>query len=627
MKDSRRRWPRSASGRAATVTPAIWPGEGPAEVRVHRLCELITESDRRGAAQRRQQRRTPRRKATRSRSSSSALLSMQSQAARSATRGRITTPAAACGSKTPRSRPTGSSRTSAPSSPARCAQARRRSPPSMPRRRVRSLAITPRRTCFTKRFARRSESRSCRRAPGSGPDHTTFDIPLNRAVTKDELASINRRVMEKVREALPFHESQMPYKEAVAAGRHAPLRGEVRRRRPSRVLRRLDVRALRRHAREEHRGRRHGGDRLRTEHRLRPAPHRHGGRARPPTSSCGETAICSPSLRARSTSLPNSCPNGSGVASAAQGSRERARQASRPGPNRSGLGRRRRGAVKHGRVDFVTETVDASNLDELKAYADRYLEIVKSGIVTVVGGGMFVIKVSSDLVPEYDATRLKALFGTGGGRPQLVSGKLTVAPDEAFNASKRLCVEQVQVPAQAQRLLQALHGARHRHRPHQGPGGAPRRRRRRGPGRRTRASGARRHVRRGHRRPEVGDPVIQPRARGGRGHGQDGPGPGHRRHRRRADQRLFVDHRLPARELEVASQVQRDLDDAADGAAPRAPRGPAPARARAQLRPARSPPRALLDHEREGRRLPGHQPCRLHRARTSRSPSSTRSPR
>jgi alanyl-tRNA synthetase len=88
--------------------------------------------------------------------------------------------------------------------------------------------------------------------------------------------------------------------------------------------------------------------------------------------------------------------------------------------------------VKQGRVAYITETVDASNLDELKAYADRYLELVKSGIVTVVGGGLFVIKVSNDLTPEYDATRLKALFGTGGGRPQLASGKLTVPPGEAF---------------------------------------------------------------------------------------------------------------------------------------------------------------------------------------------------
>jgi alanyl-tRNA synthetase len=95
-------------------------------------------------------------------------------------------------------------------------------------------------------------------------------------------------------------------------------------------------------------------------------------------------------------------------------------------------------AVKHGRVDYVAETVDASSIEELKAYADRYLEMVKSGVVTLVAGDKFVIKVSNDLVPEYDATRLKALFGAGGGRPQLVSGKLTVPADEAF---KRLEVE------------------------------------------------------------------------------------------------------------------------------------------------------------------------------------------
>jgi len=51
-----------------------------------------------------------------------------------------------------------------------------------------------------------------------GPDHTTFDIPLNRAITREELRRINRRVSEKVRAALPFHESQKPYREAVAQG-------------------------------------------------------------------------------------------------------------------------------------------------------------------------------------------------------------------------------------------------------------------------------------------------------------------------------------------------------------------------------------------------------------------------
>src|SRR5579859_5413575 len=51
-----------------------------------------------------------------------------------------------------------------------------------------------------------------------GPDHTTFDIPLNRAMTKEELARVNARVMEKVREALSFQEEIKPYREAVAQG-------------------------------------------------------------------------------------------------------------------------------------------------------------------------------------------------------------------------------------------------------------------------------------------------------------------------------------------------------------------------------------------------------------------------
>jgi alanyl-tRNA synthetase len=88
--------------------------------------------------------------------------------------------------------------------------------------------------------------------------------------------------------------------------------------------------------------------------------------------------------------------------------------------------------IKHGKVPYVTETVDASTLDELAAYADRYLEVVKSGIVTVVAGDKFVIKVSKDLTSQYDANRLKSLLGTGGGPAHLVRGKLTVPVSEAF---------------------------------------------------------------------------------------------------------------------------------------------------------------------------------------------------
>jgi alanyl-tRNA synthetase len=88
--------------------------------------------------------------------------------------------------------------------------------------------------------------------------------------------------------------------------------------------------------------------------------------------------------------------------------------------------------VKSGKVPFVTETVEASTHDELAAYADRYLEVVKSGIVTVTAGDKFVIKVSKDLIPEYDAGRLAVLFGAGGGQKHLARGKLAVPAAEAF---------------------------------------------------------------------------------------------------------------------------------------------------------------------------------------------------
>jgi alanyl-tRNA synthetase len=89
-------------------------------------------------------------------------------------------------------------------------------------------------------------------------------------------------------------------------------------------------------------------------------------------------------------------------------------------------------AVKQGKVPFVTETVEASSPAELAAYADRYMDTMKSGVVTVVAGDMFVIKVSKDLIAEYDAARLAALLGTGGGQKHLARGKLTVPAGEAF---------------------------------------------------------------------------------------------------------------------------------------------------------------------------------------------------
>jgi alanyl-tRNA synthetase len=264
-----------------------------------------------------------------------------------------------------------------------------------------------------------------------GPDHTTFDIPLNRAVTKDELARINRRVMEKVREGLPFKERRMPYKEAVAEGAMHLFEekyGDV-----VRVVCFGDWTC-------ELCGGTHVKNSADVGTAVIVSETSIGSGLRRIDMVAGEAADelvrrdrdlladLARSFNAGPEQLPERLQALRAQLKEAERDREKLRAQVRSARVGGGDGL----AVKHGRVAYVTETVDASNLDELKAYADRYLEVVKSGIVTVVGGGLFVIKVSNDLASQYDATSLKGLFGTGGGRPQLASGKLTVPPDEAF---------------------------------------------------------------------------------------------------------------------------------------------------------------------------------------------------
>jgi len=265
-----------------------------------------------------------------------------------------------------------------------------------------------------------------------GPDHTTFDVPLNRAITKQELDRINRRVMEKVREALPFHESQKPYKEAVAqgamhlfeekygdvvrvvcfgdwtcelcGGTHVKNTADIS---TAVILSESSI----------------GSGLRRIEMVVGEAADEFVRRDRDLLGELAKSFNATPEqlperVQALRTQLKDA-------------ERELAKlrdqlRTARVGGTDGGV------AVKHGRVDYVAQTVDAASVEELRAYADRYLERVKSGVVTIISGDKFVIKVSNDLVPQYDATRLKELFGNGGGRPQLVSGKLTVPADEAF---------------------------------------------------------------------------------------------------------------------------------------------------------------------------------------------------
>jgi alanyl-tRNA synthetase len=264
-----------------------------------------------------------------------------------------------------------------------------------------------------------------------GPDHTTFDIPLNRAISEDELKRINRRVSEKIREAMPFHESHKSYKDAVAMG----------------AMHLFDEKY---------------GDVVRVVCFGDWTCELCGGTHVANTADIGPAVIVSESSigsglrridmvvgeaadeliwreRKLLTDLARSFNTGPGqVPERVETLRAQLKETERrlkvlSGQLRSAKVKGGNGlAVKSGKVPFVTETVDASSPEELAAYADRYLEMVKSGVVTVVAGNQFVIKVSKDLTPEYDAARLASLLGKGGGRPHLARGTLNGTPEEAF---------------------------------------------------------------------------------------------------------------------------------------------------------------------------------------------------
>ena len=264
-----------------------------------------------------------------------------------------------------------------------------------------------------------------------GPDHTTFDIPLSKPIADDELKRINRRVMEKVREALPFHESQKPYRDAVAQG----------------AMHLFDEKY---------------GDVVRVVCFGDWTCELCGGTHVANTSDIGPVVILSESSigsglrridmvvgeaadeliwseRKLVVELARSFNSASKqLPERVQALRTQLKEAEQRLKALSDELRTARVSggdgvqVKQGKVPFVTETVKASSPTELAAYADRYLDLVKSGVVTVVAGDMFVIKVSKDLTSEYDAARLASLLGTGGGQKHLARGKLNGSASEAF---------------------------------------------------------------------------------------------------------------------------------------------------------------------------------------------------
>jgi alanyl-tRNA synthetase len=266
-----------------------------------------------------------------------------------------------------------------------------------------------------------------------GPDHTTFDIPLNRALTKDEIARINRRVMEKVRAALPFHESHKPLKEAVAQGAMHLFEekyGDI-----VRVVCFGDWTC-------ELCGGTHVANSADVGTAIIVSESSIGSGLRRIDLVVGESADdmvrrdrdllveLARSFNAGPEQLPERVQTlRAQLKEAERRSKslsEELRTARVKGQGADGV------QVKQGKVPFVIETVNASSPEELAAYADRYLDLVKSGVVTVVAGDMFVIKVSRDLTSEYDAARLASLLGTGGGQKHLARGKLKGPSAEAL---------------------------------------------------------------------------------------------------------------------------------------------------------------------------------------------------
>ncbi|HLQ61308.1 MAG TPA: alanine--tRNA ligase [Candidatus Acidoferrales bacterium] len=265
-----------------------------------------------------------------------------------------------------------------------------------------------------------------------GPDHTTFDFSLNRAVTREELERVGHRINQQIRAALGFKETHTTYAKAVAQG------------------------AM--HLFEEKYGDQVrmvcfggwtcelcGGTHVKNTADVGPAlilsEASVGAGLRRIDLVAGEAAEAVIRRRfaelgdlARSLNVPvERLPER--VAEL----REQLRQVQRrlleleDRLRAVEVGERSQIRERTTRVPLIAERVQARDLDSLRSYADRYLERLGSGVVAVVGDGMFVIKVSRDLAGELDANRFKAFFGTGGGRPELVQGKLTRPAEDAFN--------------------------------------------------------------------------------------------------------------------------------------------------------------------------------------------------
>jgi len=276
--------------------------------------------------------------------------------------------------------------------------------------------------------------RNLQRGSWVGPDHTTFDFPLDRALTPEELDRLAARINEQVRAALPLTARVLPYEEAQATG--ATHLFQEKYGDQVRVVCIGDWSC-------EFCGGTHVGTSADVGFALIASEFSIGKGLRRIKLIVGDAAealvrrqlatlgelgvmlgVAPEQVATRVTELRRELKEaGREIGSL----REQLQQALVRGSNG---GPRRRPA----RVPLIAQEVPAAGQDDLRGYADRYLEVLGgSGVVAVANGSNFVIKVSRDLAGLHPATGLVPLLGRGGGKPELAQGRLTKPAPQAFN--------------------------------------------------------------------------------------------------------------------------------------------------------------------------------------------------
>ena len=262
-----------------------------------------------------------------------------------------------------------------------------------------------------------------------GPTHTTFDFAFNRALEPDELRRIGRIVNEQVRNALPLDVSHKPIAEARQSGAMA-LFGE----KYGDVVRVICFGGWT----CELCGGTHVRNTAAIGHVLITRESSVGAGLRRVEMVAGPAAEAAveermEKLQARLEAVTADLTSQLKTANKrVEKLQEELRQA-QVGGGKAQV------AIRDGRVPWVAEEVSADGPDDLRGWADRYLDVLGGhGVAIVTAGSQYVIKVSRDLLPEVDANSLKDTLGPGGGSPQLVQGRLRAKPEDAFAALAEL---------------------------------------------------------------------------------------------------------------------------------------------------------------------------------------------